>query len=218
MSKRLVIKTVLVCVGLFLVFNSILFLYIFKKYPLDMERHVSVVVAGTDIREGEIIEQQWLKTKEIQQSALTDSMITEISQATGKKAKSDFSKNDYIISGDLIDKADLYKDDERIIVLPVSIEERLANLIGRGSYVDINLQREIGDLIEPVLSKIKVQDLLDEKGTPIDSKSGINSKTAYLKLILDKSRRQKIYSAKRAGKLVYELYCDETQKSGSEVK
>jgi Flp pilus assembly protein CpaB len=218
MSKRLVIKTVLICVGLFLIINSVLFVYVFKKYPLDTEKHISVIVAAADISEGTIIQERWLKTKEIRQSALTDSMITQISEITGKKAKLDLNKNDYIISDYLVDRADWYKDDERIIVLPVSIEERLANLIVKGSYVDINLQKETGDLVEPVLSKVKVQDLLDDKGTPINSKSGVNSKTAYIKLILDKGERQKIYSAKRTGKLIYELYCDETQKSVMEAK
>jgi Flp pilus assembly protein CpaB len=218
MSKRLVIKTLLICIGAFLILDSVLFTYIFKKYPLDMEKHISVVVASADIKEGTVIEERYLRTKEIRESALNTSIETDMDSITGKKALTDIHKDDYIRSYDLLDKEDWYKDDERIIVLPVSMEERLANLIRKGSYVDIRLQKDIGEIIENVLYKVRVQDVLDETGTPLEAKSGVNSKTAYIKLILNNGQRQKIYSATRTGKLIYELYCDSTQKSGMEVK
>jgi hypothetical protein len=120
--------------------------------------------------------------------------------------------NGYIRTRDLVSKNNWFKNDERIIILPMSIEERLANLIKKGTYVDIRLKKEASDIVETILYKLKVEDVLDETGVSLDSKSGMNSRTAYMKLVLNKDERQKIYTAEMAGKLIYELYCDETQK------
>jgi hypothetical protein len=94
----------------------------------------------------------------------------------------------------------------------MSIEERLANLIKKGSYIDIRLKKESSAVVETVLYKVKVEDVLDETGTSLDSKSGMNSRTTYMELVLDKVSREKIYTATTQGKLIYELYCDEMQK------
>ncbi len=217
MSKRLIIKTVLICIGIFLITDAALFAYIFTKYPLNMEKRVSVVVATADIKEGTVIEEHFLRKKEVWESALSASVERDIRDVAGKKALTDIHKDDYIRSYELLARQDWFKDDERIIVLPVSIEDRLANLIKKGSYVDIKLQRDTGESTEDILNKIQVKDVLDDSGTPLDSKAAVNSKTAYLKLVLGKEDRQKIYSALRNGKLIYELYCDNTQKPGREV-
>jgi len=211
-GKRLVIKTTLICVGIFLILNSIAFAYIFKKYPLDLEGHVPVVVAAVDIDEGQIIEERHLNTIEIQPSASNNLLVTDIGQVIGKKARSKIQRSDYVRTNALIAKDDWFRDDERIIILPMSIEERLANLIQKGSYVDIRLKKEASDIVETILYKVKVEDVLDETGTSLDSKSGMNSRTTYMEIVLDEDERQKIYTATMTGKLIYELYCDETQK------
>ncbi|MHB8064480.1 MAG: SAF domain-containing protein [Ruminiclostridium sp.] len=212
MGKRLVIKTVLICFGIFLILNSIVIAYVFKQYPLDLETHVSVMVATVDIAEGTVIGEIHLKAKEIQQSALDTSLATDLGQVIGKKAMVKIPRNDYVRTNALVTKNDWFKDDERILILPMNIEERLANLIQKGAYVDIRLKKETSDIVETILYKVKVEDVLDETGASLNSKSGMNSRTTYMELILDKAERQKIYSAKMAGKLIYELYCDETQK------
>jgi hypothetical protein len=211
-SKRLVIKTVLICLGIFLILSSIAITYIFKQYPLDIETHVLVMVATTDIAEGTIIQERHIKTKEIQQSASNTLLATDLRQVIGKKARVKIPRNDYVRTNNLIDRNDWFKDDERIIILPMSIEERLANLIQKGSYVDIRLKKEAVDIVETVLYKVRVEDILDETGTSLNSKSGMNSRTTYMELVLDKDERQKIYTATMTGKLIYELYCDDTQK------
>ncbi|EPR14349.1 SAF domain-containing protein [Ruminiclostridium papyrosolvens] len=217
MSKRLIIKTVLICLGLFLILDSAIFAYIFTKYPINTEKTVSVVVATADIKEGTVIEEHFLRKKQVNASAVSSNIETEVGNVAGTKALTNIHKDDYIRSYDLLERKNWYKDDERIIVLPVSMEERLANLIRKGSYVDIRLQRDTSEVTEDVLYKIQVKDVLDDTGTALDSKSAVNSKTAYLKLVLGKKDRQKIYSASRSGKLIYELYCDSTQKSVGEV-
>lgn len=209
MGKRIIIKTALICFGIFLIICTIVLSYILKKYPLDMEKHVSAVVAAIDIEEGTIIEDRHIRKKLIQQSAANDLMLSETSLAVGKKTSRKISGNDYIRNGDLVKKDSWYEKDDRIIILPVSIEERLANLIRRGSYVDIRLKKELDHKIELILSKVKVEDVLDESGNALDSISGVNSRTAYMKLILNEAERQKIYHASDSGKLIYELYCNE---------
>jgi Flp pilus assembly protein CpaB len=213
MGKRLVIKTALICFGIFLILNSIVLVYIFKEYPLDLEGRVSVVVAAVDISEGTIIEEKHLKIKEIQNSASNSLLCTDIVQVIGKKANVDIKRSDYVRTTTLIDKKSWFKDDERIIILPMNIEERLANLIQKGSYIDIRLKKEASEIIDTILYKVRVEDVLDEAGTSLDSKSAMNSKTIYMKLVLDREDRQKIYTATSSGKLIYELYCDEMQKA-----
>ncbi len=217
MSKRLIIKTVLICIGLFLIMDSALFAYIFTKYPINTQKIISVVVASADIKQGTVIEEHFLRKKEVYASAVSSNVETEVGNVAGKKALADIYKDDYIRSYELLEKIDWFKDDERIIVLPVSMEDRLANLIRKGSYVDIRLQKETGEATKDILYKIQVKDVLDDTGTTLDSKAAVNSKTAYLKLVLGKEERQKIYSASKNGKLIYELYCDNTQKPGGEV-
>ncbi len=212
MSKRLIIKTALICFGIFLILTSMIFIYIFKQYPLDSEEHISVVVAAVDIDEGTIIKENHITIKEIQLSASNAAIATDINQVIGKKAMSKIQRNDYVRPQVLLVKNEWFKDDERIIVLPMSIEERLANLIKKGSYVDIGLKKESSDIVETILYKVRVEDVLDETGTSLDSKSGMNTRTTYMQLILNKADRQKIYTATMSGKLIYELYCDEMQK------
>jgi Flp pilus assembly protein CpaB len=215
MSKRLIIKTTLICFGIFLILNTLIFTYLSKQYPLDSEEHILVPVAAVDIEQGTVIQEKQLKMKDIQKSASNSSIATNIGQIAGKKARSAIKRNDYIRDSDLVSKNNWFKDDERIIILPMSIEERLANLIIKGSYVDIRLKKESSDVVETILYKVKVEDLLDEMGHSLDSKSSMNTKTAYMELILDEKDRQKVYSATMLGKLIYELYCDETQKPES---
>lgn len=218
MGKRIAIKTALICFGIFLILNTLIFTYIFKTYPLDTEEHVPVLVAAVDIEQGAVIQEIHIKRKEIPKSASNGSIVTNIGQVIGKKAVSEIQKNDYIRTEDLVSKNNWFRDDERIIILTMSIEERLANLIKKGSYIDIRLKKESSDVIETILYKVKVEDILDEMGYSLDSKSTINTKTAYMELILDENERQKIYSATTVGKLIYELYCDETQKPANNTE
>lgn len=211
MSKRIIIKTALICFGIFLILNSIALVYIFKKYPPDMEKYVPVVVAAADIEEGTVIENRHVKTKLVQQAAVSNSFLTNVNEVIGKKAGIKIDRSDYLRSNDLVEKNQWFREDDRIIVLPVSIEERMANLIRKGSYIDIGLRRDAGVSVESVLTEIKVQNMLDESGTPLDSIAGVNSRTAYMELVLDKVQREKIYAAITAGKLIYELYCENTQ-------
>ena len=213
MGKRLIIKTALICIGIFLILNSAAIAYIFNKYPIDNEKHISVVVAALDIEEGQVIQDKDLKTKEIQMSASNTLFTTDTKQVTGRKAATRILRNEYIRTSTLIDKNNWFQDDDRIIILPVSIEERLANLITKGSYIDIRLKKDSGNIVETILSKVKVEDILDETGTSLKSKTGVNSKTAYMKVVLDNDERQKIYTAAATGKMIYELYCDDTQKA-----
>lgn len=211
MGKRIIIKTTLICIGVFLILNSLTLAYIFKKYPLDTEEYVPAVMAVLDIEPGTVIESKHVRTKKIQKSSLSEAMETHIGNVIGKKAVRKITKSDYFRGYDLLDKNNWYEKDERIIILPASVEERLANLIRKGSYIDIRLKKDTSPVIETILKKVMVTDMLDENGNSIDSITGINSRTAYMELVLREGERRKVYAAIAEGKLIYELYCDETQ-------
>lgn len=192
--------------------NAVILAFIFKKYPLDLEQHVSAVIAVADIEPGTVIERKHVTVRQIQKSALNAAMETDIGKVLDKKTTRRILRNDYLRGYDLVGKNSWYKQDERIIILPVSIEERLANLIRKGSFIDIRLKKETSPLVETILIRVEVADMLDENGNSVGSITGINSRTAYMKLILGEDQRQKVYTAMTAGKLIYELYCDEIQK------
>ncbi len=217
MSKRLIIKTTLICFGIFLILSTLIFTFLLKQYPLDSDEHILVPVAAVDIEQGTVIQEKQLKMKDIQKSASNSSIAINIGQIVGKRAKSEIWRNDYIRDRDLVSNNNWFKEDERIIILPMNIEERLANLIKKGSYVDIRLKEESKAVVETILYKVKVEDVLDEMGNSLDSKASMNTKTAYMELILDEEDRQKVYSATMSGKLIYELYCDETQKADTSI-
>lgn len=211
MGKRIIIKTTLICFGIFLILNSVTLAYIFKRYPLDTGQYVPAVIAVSDIEPGTVIESKHVKTKQIQKSALSEAMETELGNVIGKKTARGITKSDYFRHYDLLDRNKWYEQDERIIILPAGIEERLANLIRKGSYIDIRLKKDTNTAIETILKKVMVIDMLDENGNSIDSITGINSRVAYMELVLGEDERQKVYAAITEGKLIYELYCDETQ-------
>ncbi len=211
MRKRIIIKTILITMGIFLILNTFILTYIFNKYPLDMEEYIPAIIAAGDIPSGTVIGSEHIRTKLIQHTAFNQSMEKDASMVIGKKVSRNISKSDYLRKSDLIHREDWFSSDARIITVPANIEERLANLIKRGSYIDILIKRESRPMLGTVLRKIRVEDVLDENGNSIDTKSGINSRTAYLMLVLKETERQKIYSSLAEGKLVYELYCDESQ-------
>ena len=192
-----------------MILNAVILAYIFKQYPLDLEKYVPAVIAAVDIEPGTILEPRHVRERLIKESAFNSAMETQLQNVLGKKTVGRISGSDYLRGSDLVDKSRWFAEDERIIVLPVSIEERLANLIRKGSLIDIRLKKEPGGSIETILNRIRVVDMLDENGNSIDSKSGMNSRIAYMELILDEVNRKKVYASLAEGKLIYELYCNE---------
>ena len=101
------------------------------------------------------------------------------------------------------------------IILPMDVEGRLANLIKKSSLIDIKV--ELKDTKAPpqtVLSRVFVEDILDENGLSLGE--NIGSKKAYAKVVLNNTQRDRLYVATLYGKLLYELYCDNTQKPSEE--
>ena len=142
-------------------------------------------------------------------------MITDASGGVGKKALSRINAGDYIVGYNLLSKDNWFTDDEKIIILPMDIEGRLANLIKKGSLIDIKvvLSKTLS-IPETVLSRVTVEDILDENGLSLGD--SIGSKKAYTKVVLNSEQRDKVYVASQLGKLIYELYCDSTQKPATE--
>lgn len=215
MDKRIILKTVLVCLGIFLILTSAGIYFFSSKYELDTEKKYRVITAASDIPVGSVITDEMVTYKIIKESGYNAHMLQSSEQVVGMKALSPILKGDYIPAYDLLPPDKWYSADERIIILLMDVEGRLANLIKKGSLIDVKV--ELKDVIAPpqtVLSKVFVEDILDENGLSLGE--NIGSKKAYAKVVLDKVQRDRVYVASQYGTLIYELYCSNTQKPSGE--
>lgn len=140
MNKRIILKTVLVCLGIFLILTSAGIYFFSSRYELDMEKKYQVVIAATDIPVGSVITDEMVAYKTIKESGYNAHMLQSSEQAVGMKALSPILKGDYIPAYDLLSPDKWYKEDDRTIILPMDVEGRLANLIKKGSLIDIKVE------------------------------------------------------------------------------
>ena len=61
MNKRIIIKTTLICIGIFLILSSAGIYFFSTKYELDTERKYQVIFAEADIPVGSIITENMVK-------------------------------------------------------------------------------------------------------------------------------------------------------------
>lgn len=165
MNKRIIVKTVLVCLGIFLILTSAGIYFFSSRYELDTEKKYRVAVAATDIPVGSVITDEMVAYKTIKQSGYSVHMLQNSGIAVGMKALSPILKGDYIPIYDLLPPDKWYKEDDKTIILPMDVEGRLANLIKKGSLIDIKV--ELKDKIAPpqtILSRVFVEDILDKNG------------------------------------------------------
>lgn len=215
MNKRLIMKTALICVGIFIILASVAVYMLKEKYDLDTEKRINVVISSQDIMAGEVINETMIQYRTIRESALTTHMATNIDQCTNSMTSVPIKSGDYIFSYHLLSPDIWQSNDARIIVLPMTIDERLANLIKKGSVIDIKVLPTDEKIIPKlVLSHIAVSDVLDENGLSLGD--AIGSRKGYVVVVLDKEQRNRIYAAMQYGKLMYELYCDLTQPKDTE--
>jgi len=212
MIKKAVIKTVLICTGIFLLLAAGSLYVLFSNGILTVgEPELPVIVASKDIQKGDKITVGMVEHKIIKQSAINENMIIATNEIYGKIATNKIKKGDYIRKHELIEEK--YTDEQRITVIETEINDRLANLVKKGSRIDIRIyDKEKGFPV--VLSGIEVEDILDETGTVLSETLG--SKKAYIKLILDRVQMDTLYALKKYAaitgeKLIIELYTDETQ-------
>lgn len=210
MNKRIILKTVLICMGIFIIMASAGIYFFSSKYELDTEKKYQVVMAAADIPIGSVITENMVSYKTIKESGITPHMLQKSEQVVGMKALSPILKGDFIPQYNLLPPDKWHKDDDRTIILPVDVEGRLANLIKKGSVIDIKvLPADQKSLPKLVLSRITVSDVLDENG--LSTGDAIGNRKGYIVVVLDKEQRNRIYAAIQYGKLMYELYCDSTQ-------
>ena len=139
MNQRLIIKTALICMGIFIILASIAVFVFNTKYDLDTEKRVSVIIASKDILMGEIIKESMVENRTIRESALSPHMLTQLKECIGAKASASVKSGDYVFSYNLLPPGSWQNSDERTIVLPMTIDERLANLIKKGSVINIKV-------------------------------------------------------------------------------
>ena len=92
-------------------------------------------------------------------------MLKSAEQAINARALAEVKAGDYFISYNLLSLDIWQSNDARIIAVPMDIDERLGNLIQKGSVIDIKvLPADEKTIPKLVLSKIVVTDMLDENG------------------------------------------------------
>lgn len=215
MSKRIILKTVFVCLGIFLILTSAGIYFLTSKYELDTEKKYRVLIAASDIPVGGVITGEMVAYRTIKESGYNPHMVQNSGQVVGMKVLAPILKGDYIQENDLLPPNKWYKDDDRTIILSMDVEGRLANLIKKGSLIDIRVVfKDSKTPPQTVLSRVFVEDILDENGLSLGE--NIGSKKAYAKVVLDKAQRDRIYVASQYGTLIYELYCDNIQHSSTE--
>lgn len=215
MNKRIIIKTSLICTGIFIILASLAIFFISSKYELDTEKRYNVIVASKDIAVSDVLTEANISFKVVKESAHTAQMLTDPSKCIGRKALSPIKSGDYLMSYNLLSPEAWHKADEKIIVLPMGVEERLANRIQKGSFIDIKVLPENQMTIpKTVLSRITIDDILDENGMALGDAMG--NKKAFAVVTLDEKQRERLYVAQQVGKIIYELYCDPTQPKVSE--
>jgi Flp pilus assembly protein CpaB len=211
----LIIKTSFICFGIFILVASLCAWLIGANVALAREETAEVVLAGIRIESGSVITKGMLATKSIPLESKNKYMVERIEDVVGKKAGATIEAGDFIRDYAIMGRDNWYKEDDRITVLPMEVDERMANLIVRNSYIDIKTVPKVGkSLPKSVLSKVLVSDVIDENGVSL-GENGVNKK-AYVKVILSKDQRNRLYAARETGKLIYELYCDNSQKQPEE--
>jgi len=209
-NKRLVVKTTLICTGIYIILAAVAVFVLNSNYQLDTEKRINVIVASKDILPGEVIKDSMIEYRIIRESDLSPNMLTQSDQCINSKTSVPVKSGDYIFSYNLMLPDKWQSKDARTIVLPMTIDERLANLIKKGSVINIKvLPEERKTIPKLVLSRITVSDMMDENGLPMGD--AIGSKKAYAVVVLNDQQRDRLYAAIQDGKLMYELYCDLTQ-------
>ena len=129
MNKRIILKTVLVCLGIFLILVSAGIYFFTSSYELDTEKKYQVIIAAADIPVGVVINHEMVTYRTIKESGYNLHMVQKPGQVVGMKALAPIREGDYISGYDLLPPNNWYKDNDRTIILPMDVESRLANLI-----------------------------------------------------------------------------------------
>jgi Flp pilus assembly protein CpaB len=212
MTKRIILKTVLVCVGIFIIISGGILYYFYNYIDLDTEKRITVYVATTDINAGDTINESMIAEKEIRETSVIQWMILTASDVIGKKSNTNIKAGDYLASYNFIDSSEWFSEDERYTILELGIKERLAGLVKKNSLVDILVESKTAyDLPKVVLPKVKIIDIIDEFGNSVDSAS--SEKKLYAKLLLNREQRDLLFVAKEIGNISVELYCNTIQEA-----
>lgn len=210
LTKRVAIKTVLICLGVFLFIAAGAIYYIYNYMAFDTEQRYITYVAATNIRIGDTINESMITEKEVRESSVVQSMVFTADDLIGKKSKIELQAGDYFTNYNLISREEWFEDDQRYTILELGIQERLAGLIRKDSLIDIKVDLNgIYDIPKVVIPKVRVLDLIDEMGESLaELPSG---KSIYAKFMLNEEQRNLLFVAQEKGSLIMELYCNTIQ-------
>ncbi len=210
LTRRVAFKTVLICLGIFILLSAGVVYYFYNYMDFDTEPRMMVYTAATDLHPGDTINESMIVLKEVRESSLVPSMVSDSNEVIGKKALIDIKAGDYLTNYNFLDSSLWYEDDERFTVLEVDITRRLAGLVKKDSLVDILVELNGKyDLPKVVLPRVKIIDLIDELGNSVSDMP--SEKTLFAKLLLSKEERDLLFAAQESGTLIVELYCNTIQ-------
>ena len=112
MNKRIIIKTTLICIGIFLILSSAGIYFFSTKYELDTEKKYQVIVAEVDIAVGSIITENMITYKTVKESGLTPHILHNSEQVVGMKALFPILKGNYIPEYNLLPSDKWHKEDD----------------------------------------------------------------------------------------------------------
>ena len=208
MKKRFVLKVFLLVLGLCLLLFGGGSFWFFSNYDIDTDETVMVLVATRNIEKQEIVDLASFSQKEIKKSTVNDFFIQDVESILGQRSLYDIPNGEYV-KGYMFSEF-TYEDDLRIITTPVNFHERLANQIRRNSLIDVILFEE-NKKPKVVLSKISVNDILDELGNSMQRAT--TSGEYSLKFLLNSTQRKRFYIASELGDIGFELYLDDQQEA-----
>ncbi len=196
---------------IFTIFLAVLY-YIYKP---NFEKDITVVVAAKSFSFGDKINETNIRLKKIKENQYSNIFIKNPNELINKVTTHDILEGDFFTETDYSDSNKLYHEDDMVTIIPMTLEQRLANMITPGSIVDIKIQPDLKNAPITVLTGIKIEAMMDENGKTIENITGY-PKTVFAKLILNKDQRNKLYIAKNMGPLIFELYTYYNQKKSPE--
>jgi len=86
MNKRLIIKTTLVCTGIYIILSVLAVFILNLNYQLDTEKRVNVLVAANDILPGEVVKEAIVEYRSIRESDFSPNMLIPLDRCINYKS------------------------------------------------------------------------------------------------------------------------------------
>ena len=185
--------------------------YFLSHFKIDTDTYVTVVTATEGLVPGTIVSDSQVLTKRVKASSVSMYVVNDIKSVVGKKLIAKVAKDDFFRGYELLGSEQWKKDDEREMTICFDYDARVGNTVKKGSYVDVRLLSKEKSAPKVVISKILIDEIFDEAGLVVVDTDKLGSRKAFLRFVLNKEQRDRLYIASESGKLRLDLYYDSSQ-------